>query len=184
MVFNPILDEPPTDCAGVPIKSDFRQGLRFFRALADKDLDDGERSMIIVRLFFDTFPEDQNSIWPFIEWFISGGEDKKEGSSGERTFDWNVDAGRLYAAFIQTYGIDLSDPDVKMHWWVFLELFKALPEDTMLLKVMDIRWKKPPKYADDEYKAALRKAKRAFAIDNSGDPARSLGETLKSWAGR
>jgi len=183
MVFNPILDEPPTDCAGVPIKSDFRQGLRFFRALADKDLDEGERSMIIVRLFFDKFPKDTSTIWPFIEWFISCGADKKEGS-GEQVFDWNVDAGRLYAAFIQTYGINLSDPDVKMHWWVFMELFKALPEDTMLLKVMDIRGKKPPKYADDEYKDALRKAKRAFAIETSDDSARSLGESLKSWAGR
>jgi len=183
MVFNPILDEPPRECCGVPIKSDFRQGLRFFRALADKDLDEAERSMILVRLFFDALPEDQSIVWPFIEWFISGGEEKKEGSS-ERVFDWNVDAGRLYAAFIQTYGINLSDPEIKMHWWVFMELFKALPEDTMLLKVMDIRGKKPPKYADDEYKAALRKAKRAFAIETSDNPARSLGEKLKSWAGR
>lgn len=183
MVFNPILDEPPSECSGVQIKSDFRQGLRFFRALADKELDEAEKSFVLIRLFFDRLPDDQSIIWPFIEWFISGGAEKKEGGN-DPVFDWNVDAGRLYAAFIQTYGINLSDPDIKMHWWVFLELFKALPEDTMLLKVMDIRGKKPPKYADDEYKADLRKAKQAFAIDGIKDQARSLGETLKSWAGR
>jgi len=183
MDFNTILDELPDSFNGCRVNTDFRQGLRFFAAMADKDLDENERAAVIIRLFFpDGIPEETSEIWPFIEYFISGGDEDKNGSSGPRVFDFNADSGRLYAAFLQTYGIDLRS--ASMHWWIFLELFRDLPEDTMLLKVIDIRGKKPPKYADDEYKQALRKAKRAFAIDNGSNDAASLGSVMRSWAGR
>lgn len=182
MGFNPILDDLPDSFNGYRVNTDFRQGLRFFAAMADPDLDEQERAAVIIRLFFgNQIPEPVDEIWPFVEYFIGGGEDKKC-ESGPRVFDFNADSGRLYAAFLQTYGIDLRE--AKIHWWLFLELFRDLPEDTMLLKVIDIRGKKPPKYADDEYKQALRKAKRAFAIDAGRDDAASLGDVMRSWAGR
>ena len=183
MDFNPILDELPDSFNGCRVNTDFRQGLRFFAAMSDDSLDDSERGLVITRLFFpDAIPEPASEIWPFIEYFISGGDEKKENKNGQRVFDFNADSGRLYAAFLQTYGIDLRS--ASMHWWLFLELFRDLPEDTMLLKVIDIRGKKPPKYADDEYKTALRKAKRAFAIDSGNNDAASLGDVMRSWAGR
>jgi len=183
MGFNPILDELPDSFNGCPVNTDFRQGLRFFAALADDDLSDIERKTIIVRLFFrDTIPEPVTDIWPFIKYFIAGGEEEPKGGSGQRVFDFNVDAGRVYAAFLQTYGIDLRATE--MDWWLFLELFRDLPDDTMLLKVIDIRSKKAPKYADNEYRQALARAKRAFAIDQGKDEAASLGDVLRAWAGR
>lgn len=189
MAFNPILDEAPGTFYDYPVQTDFRQGLRFFKAVADKSLSDEEKNRVILAVFFgkdeDGFivqPEPRNEIWDFINWYISGGEDKK-GSSGKRVFDFNEDSGRIYAAFLQTYRIDLSDEKVKMHWWKFLALFNALPEDTMLMKVIDLRGKKAPKYADNEYKNDLRKAQRQFALENGGDDAASLGAVMKSWAG-
>ena len=183
MDFNPILDELPDSFLGCRVNTDFRQGLRFFSAMSDNSLDDSERGLVITRLFFpDTIPEPVSEIWPFIEYFISGGDEKKGNGNGQRVFDFNADAGRIYAAFLQTYRINLRQEN--MHWWLFLELFRDIPEDTMLLKVIDIRGKKPPKYADDEYKTALRKAKRAFAIDSGNNDAASLGDVMRSWAGR
>lgn len=183
MGFNPIIDPLPDSFNGCPVNADFKQGLRFFAAMADDSLQEEERSMIGLRLFFPaTLPSAQEDAWHFIEHFISGGREADGGQDGPRLFDYNVDAGRLYAAFLQTYGIDLRE--VKMHWWMFLELFQALPEDTMLLKVVDIRGKRAPKYADAEYKANLQKAKRAFAINKGSNSAAALGKTLMSWAGR
>jgi hypothetical protein len=183
MAFNILLDELPDSLDGCLVNTDFRQGLRFFAAMADKELDDAERSAIVVRLFFsEALPSDHEAIWPFIEFFVAGGVVDKTPATGARVFDFNVDAGRLYAAFLQAYRIDLRE--VKMHWWLFLELFRDLPDDTMLLKVIDTRGKKAPKYADEEYKAALRKAKRTFAIESGSSDAAALGDTLRAWAGR
>jgi hypothetical protein len=181
MAFNPILDDLPDTFNGVQVNTDFRQGLRFFAALADKELEERDKSGIIIRLFFPKeIPEPASEIWPFIEYFIAGGDTEKSGSTKARVFDFNVDAGRLYAAFLQTYQIDLREE--KMHWWLFLELFRDLPEDTMLLKVIDIRGKKAPKYADADYKRDLRKAQQAFAIEQ-GDGANGLGDIWRAWAG-
>jgi hypothetical protein len=181
MAFNPILDELPDTFNGVQVNTDFRQGLRFFAALADKDLEEREKSGIIIRLFFQSaIPEPASEIWPFIEYFIAGGDTEKSGSTKARVFDFNVDAGRLYAAFLQTYKIDLRE--AKIHWWIFLELFRDLPKNTMLSEVMEIRCKKAPKYADSEYKRDLRKAQQAFAIEQ-GDGANGLGDIWRAWAG-
>lgn len=181
MGFNAIIDPMPDSFSGHRINTDFRQGLRFFAAMADKTLSDQERGTIVVRLFFpETIPDSAEEAWRFIEHFISGG-DEKRGASGPKLFDFNADAGRLYASFLQAYGIDLRKTE--MHWWLFLELFRGLPEDTILMKVIETRGKVAPKYADAEYKSNLRKAKRAVAIDREGNDAAALGNTLKAWAG-
>ncbi len=183
MDFNPILDDLPDTFHGCQVNTDFRQGLRFFAALADNELNEQERNAVVLRLFFPiTLPDEQDEIWPFIQYFIVGKETNRDEGNKERFFDFNVDSGRLYAAFLQAYGIDLRTE--KMHWWLFLELFRDLPDDTMLSKVIDIRSKKPPKYADAEYKSTLNKAKRAFAIEGADNSAASLGNTLRAWAGR
>jgi hypothetical protein len=184
MAFNLILDELPDTFRGCSVNTDFRQGLRFFAALADSSLDDKERSAVILRLFFGSaIPSDIESVKRFIDYFINGGGQKKKRERGGKiTFDFNVDSGRLFSAFLQAYGIDLRTE--KMHWWIFLELFHDLPEDTMLMRVIDIRQKKAPKYAGDEYKQDLYRAKREFAIETSGGSAATLGSALRGWAGR
>ena len=52
-----------------------------------------------------------------------------------------------------------------MHWWVFLELFWAMPDNTKLMQVIDIRGKPIDKKADKKYKAQMLKLKAHFAID-------------------
>ena len=102
-----------------------------------------------------------------MEHYISGGQ-KGSGQSDQIVFDFNIDAGRVYAAFRQVYGLDLRQE--QMHWWIFLELFRALPEGTQLSKVIEIRAKKITKDMDEDSKRALRKAKRAYAIQQDAAP--------------
>jgi len=168
MGFNPLLEELPTEWEGVPIKTDFRQPLRFFRCTKDRGLSPKEKAGIVIRLFFDPgqLPFVSTELWDFVLFFVSGGEPEKE-DSGSKVFDFEIDAGRVFAAFWQTYGIDLTAE--KMHWWVFLELFRALPDDTMLSKVMDIRGREIPKGIDPKQRYNLIRAKRAFALEQD-DP--------------
>lgn len=52
-------------------------------------------------------------------------------------FDYRCDAPYIVAAFQQAYGIDLTT--AKLHWFRFRALFAALPEDTLMAKIMSWR---------------------------------------------
>lgn len=174
-LFNCILDASPDEkFGGVIQKTDFKQVLKFFRVVAS-DLTDSEKTGIILKLFFDTVPLDCD-IFEEIQDFIRGPNAEESEGSSERVFDYNVDHGRLLAAFLQTYGIDLRFTD--LHWWVFLELFQSLPDETKLMQIIDLRGKKPDKNDSEEYKRKLRKLKNKFRIDDGGD---SLGAVMDRW---
>ncbi len=52
-------------------------------------------------------------------------------------FDYQCDAGYIVAAFQQAYGIDLTRE--RVHWFRFRALFAALPEETLMAKIMSWR---------------------------------------------
>ena len=162
--FNVILDTAPEEKFGGYVqKTDFKQVLKFFRVLVADDISDETKTEIVLRLFFTALPDDP---WGAIQDHIAGpdGYKEEEERPRERVFDYNTDHGRLFAAFLQAYGIDLRTAE--MHWWTFLELFMCLPEDTKLMQVIEIRSKKPGKHDSDEYKKQLRKMKDKFRIDD------------------
>jgi hypothetical protein len=166
-MYNPLLDSPIDSWRGFAIRTDFRQALKFFRIAEDKDLEENEKAALYIRCFFNTIPTPLDNVFDFIGWYVAGGEEAKK-SPGVRVFDFDIDAGRLYAAFMQVYRIDLREEN--MHWWDFLELFRALPDGTMLARVMDIRGKKIDPKADAKYRMELARAKAAYALEQETMP--------------
>ena len=77
--------------------------------------------------------------------FYRAGEQAAAGASDQPdstpasppAFDYQCDAGYIVAAFQQAYGIDLTRE--KVHWFRFRALFAALPEDTLMAKIMSWR---------------------------------------------
>lgn len=163
MAFNPLIDTPPTEYRGVSVKADFRQVLRFFKLMDDKRFSEQEKSLAIVRLFFDKLPEDAHDLWEFITWFVQCGDTKKQQYGGKRLFDFTIDAARVYAAYWQVYRVDLAR--VKMHWWTFMALFENLPNGTKLADVVEIRAKEIPRNADPKYRKEMQRLKNAFRIE-------------------
>jgi len=145
-MFNVIFSKPPETFGGVVVKTDFKQVLKYYKLLDDNRFTAEEKAGLILRLFFKEIPtEEPEKTWQFLEWFLSGPEDKA-GKAGEKVFDFNIDHGRLFAAFYQIYNIDLRTVD--FHWWVFLELFRGLPDNTVMMKIIDIRQREVPKKGD------------------------------------
>ena len=172
--FNAILDAAPVKLeywSGVIEKTDFRQVLKFFRLLADDALTEKEKAEKTIGLFFDGEPPDDPELFNKIMDFIACGKER-EAAKEKRVFDYNADSGRIFAAFWQAYNIDLRTE--KMHWFVFCELLSALPDDTRLMQVIDIRGKKPGKNDSDEYKKQLRKMQRAYKIEDDNDALESF----------
>ena len=74
----------------------------------------------------------------------------------------------IYAAFRQAYGIDLFQEQGKLQWWEFVALLGALPSDTRLSNIIDIRIRPvpAPNGRNQEQISALLKLKAQYAIKN------------------
>lgn len=83
----------------------------------------------------------------------------------ERNFSFIHDASFIYASFIQAYRINLYEQHDKMSWKEFMALFDGLPNDTKIMRVIEIRTAKIPTGKGTEEQAKeLRKAKRFYAL--------------------
>ena len=82
----------------------------------------------------------------------------------EPIFDFTVDAGRIAAAFLQTYGIDLCDPAVRLHFWKFMALLRSLPQETEFMRIVNLRMTDTAAIEDDEIRRRIRRAKAKVKI--------------------
>lgn len=94
---------------------------------------------------------------------------KKKTRHREKLFDYEQDRGLIYAAFMQTYGIDLVKEREIMHWQTFYDLLQGLPSGTRFAEVIGIRARpmpKPNKYNAEE-RAELARLKQEYKLELS-----------------
>lgn len=171
--------------AHCPINSDFRAGILFEEAVLDPSLSGEEKLMTALKLYY---PDTEISADMLEEaliqalWFYRCGIDQTEdeGSDCEedrepqkKSFSYEYDADYIYAAFMSAYGIDLATSN--LHWWQFRALFRALPEDTQIVKIIGYRTMEIPKKATKEQKAHYRRMKRIYALPE--DPEQKQAES-------
>ena len=81
----------------------------------------------------------------------------------KKYMSFKYDAAYIYAAFMQTYGIDLHEQFGVMHWHTFLALLDGLSDETQFIKIVNIRkWKKPSKHMTEEQQ--YRRLKKELAL--------------------
>lgn len=167
-MFNVLLDPVPTEWRGISIDSDFRTGILVSQCLQDEELTKRERIGIAARLLFPKECPEISEALEAVEWFLSeydhdNPSDKKTDRK-VRVLDFDIDQWRIYAAFRQQYGIDLSC--TKMHWFIFMGLLVNL-EDCNFTRVIDIRKKDVTDKMGKEEKQELRKAKKMYALSQT-----------------
>ena len=133
---------------GRRIDPDFRHMVRLANAYAHGELD-GEHPQtalaIMDRFYRVPVPQQQTpDAYGSMANFFRAGEQAAAGSAvpddrpaAQPSFDYQCDAGYIVAAFQQAYGIDLTRE--RVHWFRFRALFAALPEDTLMAKIMSWR---------------------------------------------
>lgn len=148
------------------LRTAFRRVLQCFRVMSDDLLDDMDKIGLCLSLLLRPVSHLRAARLPaasrirlfeaiFQEYVDTEG--KKTG--GEKAFDFDQDAGYIYAAFAQCYGLDLLGRDRGLHWWKFVQLLGALPEDTRFMQIVSIRTRplpKPTKYNAEERQNLLR----------------------------
>ena len=92
--------------------------------------------------------------------------DKSSKSDESETISFSQDAPYIYAAFRQAYGIDLFAEQGRLQWWEFMALLSAIPSDTRLCDIIDIRTRDIPPYNGKNQKQidGLLKLKARYAI--------------------
>lgn len=182
------------------VRSGFRDIIKIASMLSDGETPSYLKPILALRMFFCDSPEtlyekfggDTTEFSEFINVcseamaeFLSGRRAKTSAHGGKRglsltvPYDFDEDAELIFAAFMQTYGVDLAVED--MHWHKFRALFKGLSKETEFARIAGIRTADVSGISDQARRAEMRRLKARYSLkaDLSGDDkARVLGESL------
>lgn len=166
-MINVMLDPLPDEWNGYKVNTSFRIGIQVFLMQYDKDLNAYEKSDALIWLLFDDreHPEGEE-LQECVEWFLNGWFHDKPGSSKDkrRLVDYDIDQWRIYADFLQIYGIDLAFDEI--HWWKFCGLLWNLPyKQSSFQQVIEIRRKEITSKMGKEEKKAVQEAQQIYALD-------------------
>lgn len=162
----------------VPIETGYRTGIRFERLLRDGRLSNPEKLRRALSLYFCPgsvnpveYPAAVDALIGFYRCGASPaprGEEEDAPPKEDPVYDYEHDAGYIYAAFMQAYHIDLAQKP-ETHWWQFKALFQSLPADTMLMKIIGYRTAKVPSNATAEQRQRIEELKRLYALPLDAD---------------
>ena len=131
-----------------PIRTDYREALNIFAALADPELDNAEKLYVLLFNIIEDFeelpPEDYEEAVQQVSWFLDGGmyvseEERERQALSPRLLDWEQDQHMIFSAVNKVAGKEVRSVEY-MHWWTFLGLFKEIDEG-LFTTVVEIRKK-------------------------------------------
>lgn len=170
---NLLVDLLPTtvDIEGIEyeINSDFRTSILFELLMQDVEIEDEEKIIQALQLYYKKRPNNIEEAINKMLWFYSCGKENdlksnsKTGSSSEKIYDFDYDDEYIYSAFLDQYGIDLNEIEY-LHWWKFKAMFKALKEDNEIVKIMGYRSIDLSKVEDKKQKEFYKKMKKTYEI--------------------
>ena len=147
-MFNVLLDPMPEEWGGYKINTSYRVGIMLELIQHDPTLNKYERMDAMVNVLFANEDGSLRShpvgeeLAECIYTYLNGWNHDKHDADGNETrrrvMDYNVDQWRIYADFLQIYGINLATTD--MHFWKFEGLLWNMPpEQSSFLQVVGIR---------------------------------------------
>lgn len=144
-----------TFCEGLPYTVDyggrrwrlspaFDNVLCALKALDDSELPQDERQALALDYLIDGAHPDSGELLAAVLEALDLMPKQSDRPSGERVLDLYLDTPYIYAAFLQTYGMDLYEMRGRLHWLKFHALLSSIPQDTRLSEIMHIRGREVP----------------------------------------
>ncbi|WP_326656502.1 bacteriophage Gp15 family protein [Streptococcus pyogenes] len=167
-----------------PINLSFNCVLDVFDVIDDDFLNEAEKCFLCLDILLDrtdlpfTYAVD---LWVYIKTnFIDAERSEKpqldikgnpmpvvkEKEDNKKVIDFRLDAEFIYASFMQAYQINLLKEQNKLSWIEFKALLNALPEDTIMQRIIAIRQWKDDGKGDKEYRDNMRKLKAKYSLDD------------------
>lgn len=156
---------------GVPyeIETDFREWIRFSELVEDDQVPWQEKVGLMIQWFCEDVPDDLELAIYALGDFLSArnlyesDENNTNGDIKEPVFSFSEDAGSIYSAFVECYGIDLQKVEY-MHWWKFRTLFDGLPHDTEIKQRILYRSTDASKITDKEERKRVKRIQKRIAL--------------------
>lgn len=154
-----------------PIETDFREWIRFSALVEDEEISWITKIQLMMQWFLEKIPDDLEAAIYAMGDFLTAKrlyrDDPEENLNKERdlkpAFSFEEDAGCIYSAFVECYGIDLQTVHY-MHWWKFKTLFDWLPEETEIKQRIKYRTTDTNTIKDPEERKRVRRIQEAIAL--------------------
>ncbi len=173
-----IYDELPkyvtVDGVEYPVETDFRVWVGLYDRICNSPTN-RDKANALLRFISDAgLPLESGSVDAVMQFFTCGTQGEGKASvTLNPVFDFIRDSEYIYAAFLETYDIDLTrDP---LHWQSFIALFRSLPDTCQICKIMhyrSVKMEDVPKHQKRFY----AEMKRKYALNGSNQ-----GKTLKEY---
>ncbi|RST57682.1 hypothetical protein D5F11_021725 [Siminovitchia terrae] len=158
----------------------FDNVLDVFDVLDDKALRDHEKVKIALELLLGDQPYEATvDLWnhiyesfihieskQLIEYDRKGNPMPVREDEDKKFIDLSKDTEYIFASFQQAYNMNLFEQQGKLHWREFKSLLNGLPADTIMRRIISIRMWEPSKGESTEYRQAMRKLQKIYALDN------------------
>ncbi len=174
------------------LRTSYRIVLQCFRVMSDDTLDDGDKIELCMDLLLRRISRLRSKrlsavhkIQLFETIFQEYVDTGEKPGSGEKSMDFDQDAGYIYAAFAQCYSMDILGRDRNLHWWKFAQLLGGIAEDTRLAQIAAIRTRplpKPTKYNVEERQNLLRLKSLYRLEETEEEKRRRLQDGLRKMA--
>ena len=138
------------DSRDFPIRYDFRVIMDIFEAINDPDMDNQERVIAVLTMFYpdyENLPDYEEAVKRLF-WFINGGEEVAERSKRPKLVDWQQDYRLIIAPVNRVLGqesrsihYDAKTNTGGLHWWTFLAAYQEIG-DCLFAQVVRIRSKR------------------------------------------
>lgn len=171
LLINPLPTTVEISGQDYPINSAFYIGVEFEIMMQNPNLSDQEKAREALSLYYPQIPYDIEGAIDALLWFYRCGADAPKPDGGEsghkqqmkKAYCFEQDCDLIYAAFWSSYHIDLSVSN--LHWWKFRALFRGLPSDCEIVKIIGYRTA-DLNGLDKATKKHYEKMRKLYAIKN------------------
>ncbi|HGN3612585.1 TPA: bacteriophage Gp15 family protein [Streptococcus pyogenes] len=167
-----------------PIDLSFNKVLDVFDVIDDDFLNEAEKCFLCLDILLDrtdlpfTYAVD---LWVYIKTnFIDAERPEKpqldikgnpmpvvkEKEDNKKVIDLSLDAEFIYASFRQAYQINLLKEQNRLSWIEFKALLNALPDDTVMQRIIAIRQWEDGGEGSKKYRDNMRKLKAKYSLDD------------------
>lgn len=161
----------------IEFNTNFRYGILFEKLMNDPNVDKQIKVLQAIKIFYPKWQQitDYAKAVKDLFWFYTCGKSELEKpennklkkkiveDKSKKIYDYDIDDGYIYSAFLQQYGIDLQDINY-LHWWKFKAMFNSLNSDTKIVEIMGYRNIDLSKIKDKQEKARYKKLKEIYKL--------------------
>lgn len=172
------------------IRYDYRVILDIFEAINDPDLNDEDRALAVLQMFYPDFDriEDHDAAIRECLKFINGGKEEETGKKQPQLVCWEQDFPHIVAPVNRVLGEEIRavEYDIEMntgglHWWTFLSAYYEIG-DCLFAQIVRIREKKAKGKKLDKSEQEFYKKNRDI-IDIKRHYTEAEDDIIKAWTG-